>query len=188
MTKFFIIHGTEGNPNGNWFPWLKEQLEKFSHTVFVPEFSTPENQSLEIWMRDFEYYFHLIDDDSILIGHSLGSAFILNILERLSLPKPVKACFLVAGFIGLLGNKHYDDLNRTFTDKKFDWNKIRKNCGKFYVISSDNDPYVPLEKGEEISGYLKTELIVIPNGGHLNSESGYTKFELLLDYINKDLE
>lgn len=187
MTQIFIIHGTEGSPESNWFPWLKEELENLSHLVFVPKFSTPEGQNLNNWLKEFEYYIHLINDDTIFIGHSLGSAFILNILEKLSLPKPIKACFLVAGFIGLLGNNHYDELIKTFTDKKFDWDKIINNCNKFYVISSDNDPYLPSEKGRELAKNLKTELINIPNAGHINAEFGFTKFDLLLNYLKKEI-
>ncbi|MBU4141279.1 hypothetical protein KKE99_00155, partial [Patescibacteria group bacterium] len=26
--RIFIIHGWEGAPESNWFPWLKKQLEK----------------------------------------------------------------------------------------------------------------------------------------------------------------
>jgi hypothetical protein len=45
--KFFIIHGTCGEPDGNWFPWLKQKLEEQGHEVVVPDFPGIENQSLE---------------------------------------------------------------------------------------------------------------------------------------------
>lgn len=185
MAKIFIIHGTEGSPQGNWFPWLKSELKTLGHTVFVPEFPTPENQSLDSWMKVFEDYFNVIDEDTILVGHSLGPAFILSILEKIN--TPVKACFLVAGFIGLLDNPHFDELNKTFTTKDFGWEKIRNNCKKFYVINAEDDPYVPLIKGKELANNLKTELITLKNAGHINTEFGFTEFPQLLEYIKKEI-
>ena len=41
MANIFIIHGTEGYPEENWFPWLKKELEQKGHIVFVPQFPTP---------------------------------------------------------------------------------------------------------------------------------------------------
>ena len=75
--KFVIIHGAYGNPSENWIPWLRESLEKLGE-VIVPEFPTPEGQSLENWRNVFDSS----DENTILIGHSLGPAFILDILER----------------------------------------------------------------------------------------------------------
>lgn len=186
MTKIFIIHGTEGSPEVNWFPWLKQELEKLGHTVFVPEFPTPENQSLDNWLKFFGGYEKEINRDSIIVGHSLGPAFILNFLERTN--RKIKACFLVAGFTGLLGNEHFDNLNRTFTDKQFNWNKIKENCEKFYVINSENDPYVPLEKGKELADKLEVELTILSEAGHINSEAGFIKFEKLLNMIKEELK
>ena len=40
-TNVFIFHGTEGYPEENWFPWLKEKLEAKGYKVFVPQFPTP---------------------------------------------------------------------------------------------------------------------------------------------------
>ncbi|GEM_PF-2655798 len=96
--KVFLIHGAYGHPEENWFPWLKQQLEASGWTVFTPTFPTPENQSLESWKKAFAPYLSKIDEQSILVGHSLGPAFILSILEDLNFQIP--ACFFVAGFTG----------------------------------------------------------------------------------------
>ena len=37
MTKVFLIHGSHGSPEENWFPWLKQELEKAGLEVIVPE-------------------------------------------------------------------------------------------------------------------------------------------------------
>ena len=95
MTNVFIIHGAYGHPKENWFPWLKSELEKLDCRVFIPQFPTPEDQSLETWLKVFEEYKQYLDEDSVVVGHSLGPAFLLDILEKLD--KPVKATFFVSG-------------------------------------------------------------------------------------------
>lgn len=185
--KIFIIHGSYGNPKENWFPWLKQELEKEGHTVFVPKFPTPEGQNLKNWMFEFQagMYYSMLDEDSVIIGHSLGPAFILSVPEKLEIPKPVKACFFVAGFLGLLDNSEVDEINRTFVEKDFNWEKIKKNCEKFFIYNSDNDPYVPLEKAKDLAEKLGSELKIIKGAGHFNEKAGYTEFQTLLKDIRK---
>ena len=122
--KFFLIHGVCGNPEKNWFPWLKNELEKLGHEVIVPAFPTPEGQSLDSWMKVFDEYIDKVDSETIFIGHSLGAPFILSILEKINIK--VKACFFAAGFIGLMGFP-LDEVNKTLTDKKFNWDKIKES-------------------------------------------------------------
>jgi uncharacterized protein len=185
MTNIIIIHGTGGNPEGNWFPWLKSELEKLDCRVFVPKFPTPENQSLENWLKVFKEYKQNLNENSIVVGHSLGPAFLLNVLENLD--SPIKCAYFVSGFTGLISNPEFDELNKTFAVREFDWDKIKNNCKKFVVINSDNDPYVPLEKGKELAQNLDTELITLENAGHINKESGHTKFNLLFEKIKEQL-
>ena len=181
-----IIHGSFGSPEENWFPWLKEELEKLGHQVFVPVFPTPEGQSLDAWMKVFEEYRQYLDKETILVGHSLGPAFILNVLEGVN--KSVKASFFVAGFVGNLNNPEFDELNRSFADRVFDWEKIKKNGGKFFVFCSDNDPYVPVEKAKELAKKLGIEAEMIKEAGHFNENAGYTKFPMLLKKITEVVE
>lgn len=178
MKHAFIIHGAYGNPNENWFQWLKKELENSGYGAYVPKFPTPINQTLEKWLNVFEKYKNRMDESSIVIGHSLGAAFLLNLLEF----KKAKAAFFVSGIGGKVDNKYWEGM-RTFADKKFDWKKIRENCPHFFVYHSDNDPYIPLSHAEALAKNLKTKVILIKGAGHFNKDSGYTKFERLLEDI-----
>lgn len=183
--NFFIIHGVYANPEANWFPWLKKELEAQGYEVIVPKFPTPLDQSLESWFRVISQYENKISEETILIGHSLGAAFILTYLERTN--KKIKAAILAAGFHKLLGSQ-YDEINKTFVDKQFDWEKIKQSCGKFFVFASNNDSYIPLEIGQDLAKNLNAELNIVSNGGHLNKEAGYDDFPLLLKTIIIEIE
>lgn len=183
MSKIIMIHGAYGNPEENWFPWLKEELERLGHDVHVPKFPTPEGQTLESWRAVFEPYMDGIDEGTILVGHSLGPAFLLDVLERVE--RPVSAAFFVSGFIGLLGNPDFDSINKTFVDRGFDWKTIRGNCRKFFIFHSDDDPYVPLEKAKELAEKLGVEVEMVKGAGHFNEGSGYTRFGLLFQRIKE---
>lgn len=176
--NIIIIHGTEGSPNGNWFPWLKSELEKLGYKVYVPEFPTPENQSVTNWNKVLKERVPIIDESTVLIGHSCGATYILHILEQLNLS--VFQSVFISGFIDNLDNNHFDTLNKTFINHNFDWEKIIKNAGKITIFHGNNDPYVPMNIAKNLSEKLKTKINIIPNGGHLNDEFGYTQFPALL--------
>jgi len=179
------IHGAYGSPEENWIPWLKKELENLGCKVFVPKFPTPKNQTLNNWFKVFKKYEKYLNEDTILIGHSLGPAFILRILDRLN--KPVKASFFVAGFISKLNNPDFDEINKTFLQKKFNWKKIKQNCENFFVFYSDNDPYVPDGEAKKLALNLNIEPILIKNAGHFNEETGYLRFPLLLKMLKNNL-
>lgn len=184
MKTVFIFHGTGGNPEGNWFPWLKEKLEKNGLQVIVPRFSTPENQSLEAWFKVLDQYKKEINENTIFIGHSLGGMFLLKVLERLD--KPVRAAFFISAPIGVRPIKYYDS-DYSFAHFIFDWPNIIKKAEYFTVYHSDNDPYVCLKNGKELAKQLRVNLKFISQAGHLNAESGWTKFDKLLQDVNKML-
>lgn len=35
--NYIIIHGSFGSKDGNWFPWLKRQLESKENRIDVPQ-------------------------------------------------------------------------------------------------------------------------------------------------------
>lgn len=180
---FIIIHGTLGKPEGHWFPWLKKELEQEGHKVFLPRFPTPEGQTLKNWLAVLNSLPVEFDENLILVGHSSAPAVILRKLKEIE--KPVFAIFLVSGFLGSVGNEEYDKLNASFFKTPFNWTKIRKNARHIFVYNSDNDPYVPLEKGGELARNLGVKLKILKNAGHINSESGFYQFPQLLKDIKR---
>lgn len=184
MREVLIFHGTGGSPKGNWFPWLKKELEEKDYQVFVPQFPHPKDHHLPDWLGVLKEYDRHINEKTILIGHSLGGLFLLRVLERLS--KPVYAAFLVATPVGVRPILYYDS-DEKFSGFRFDWEKIRKGAKHFTAYHSDNDPYISLGNGEELAKQLGVKLTFIPKAGHINAESGYTKFDQILRDIEKIL-
>ncbi len=180
MKTAFIIHGTSGHPQENWFPWLKSELEKIGYAAVVPQFPTPENQTLENWFSVFDKNSAGYVESSILIGHSLGGAFALRIIEKYNVT--IHAAYFVAAPIGVRPIQNYKG-DFPFIGHPFDWELIRSRARKFFIFHSDNDPFVSLGNGELLAEELGTELTFIPNAGHFNSASGYETFPELLEAI-----
>ena len=181
MKNAVIIHGTKGNPESNWFPWLQKELIALGYSVNVPEMPTPIGQSLINWKDTFKDKVGGFNSDTVLIGHSVGAVFIMRLLEEIDCV--ISTTILVSPFTGELGIGDYDLLNSSFVKDDFNYAKIKKNGGRLFLLCGDNDPYVPLEQPKNISSGLGVEPIIISGGGHLNSESGYNFFPELLKFL-----
>lgn len=179
--RFVLVHGAYGNPEENWFPWLRSRLEENGAEVEVPTLPTPEGQELERWIQAFDEQVAELDEWTVLIGHSIAVAFILRKLERIE--SEIKAAFLVSGFGEPLGLDEFDPINASFVEGDFDWRRIRSNCSRFFLYNSDNDPYVPLRLGREVADNLDANFTVVKNGGHINASAGFTKFPALFDDV-----
>ncbi len=178
MKNAVIIHGWGADSKSNWFPWLKTELEKQGIRISVPDFPNSQNPVLSEWLHYFEKNVQ-VDQNTILIGHSLGVSFILHLLEHLPPNKKIKAAFLVATFDRSLAIPEIEN----FVDKPFNWQKIKTLCKKFFVINSDNDPYIPIEIGENLAKNLDTKLIIEHNGEHLSNPDGMLGYPKLLEHI-----
>ncbi|MFH1670913.1 MAG: alpha/beta fold hydrolase [Patescibacteria group bacterium] len=205
MRNVFIFHGTGGYPKENWFPWLKSELERLGCKVHIPQFPTPDNQTTETWFDVLDEYRKFLNEETILIGHSLGGAFLLRFLEESTsfvpltceeLNEPsgttdvkktkIAAAFIIAAPVGVTRTMFWDG-DKPFISHLFNWDAIKANCRHFCVFHSDDDPYVPLENGRDCAKQLEVDLNFIPNAGHFNAESGYSEFAELLEEVQKIL-
>ena len=181
--RVIVLHGAHGGPDTNWFPWLHTELERAGIEVARPRFPTPQGQSLDAWFEIYDRTVALLAPAPIiLVGHSLGATMALRLLERAA--EPFSGLFLAAGFIGALGLPDYDPINASFFVKPFDWNGINERKGSACrTWAGDDDPYVPLSRSRELADHVGAPLEVIPGGGHLNGETGFTSFPQIRDAI-----
>ena len=202
--KFVIFHGSFGNVNGNWFPWLKSELEKLNQQVILEQFPIDDyevitrqghlvpskNQNLSNWLKTFKKNVQPkinCEDKLVFIGHSLGDVFILHLIDKYNLK--LEAGIFVSPFLTLLNEKdiwQFDHVNGSFYKTDFGFKKLKEFIKKPYVIYGDDDPYVNVKHPVNFAKKLDSKAIVIKNGKHLNEESGYTKFPLILE-LCKDL-
>ena len=87
--RVFIIHGWEGTPDSNWFPWLKNELEKKGFAVAAPQMPNAVCPKMGEWLAYLQKIVGKPDENTFFVGHSLGSIAILRYFE--SLPDQEKA-------------------------------------------------------------------------------------------------
>lgn len=179
----YVIHGWTGNPNNDWFPWIKKELEDMDLKVIIPVMPDTNNPSCQKWVD------HLIKtvkkpySHSFLVGHSLGCIAILRFLETIVEDEKVGGTLLVAGFGHDLNYEGYNNELVSFFDKPILWDKIRKHCNKFVSIHSDNDPWVPIEHSNIFKEKLAAQTHIEHNMSHFHQEAGITEVPFVLTQI-----
>ena len=179
--RVFVIHGYGASPKDNWFPWLKEELEKKGFDVSVPQMPDTDNPTLGKWLPHLRNLVGPCNGNDFFVGHSLGTITILKYLESLSKREKAGGAVLVGGFSESIG---FEKLS-SFTEKPLDYEKIKKSVGKIIAIHSTDDRSVPYKFGEIIRDKLGAELITMHGAGHINHQKGYFKLPEVLDAVQK---
>ena len=174
--KALVLHCWYGAPKDNWYPWLKTELEKKGYQVEVPELPTMKADlpDMELQLKTIE---GLVNDDTIVIGHSLGAVLALRLAEI----RKYKRMILVSGW-------DFDDLtseHQKFWKNKMDHQKIKENVKDIIVVTSDNDLYFSPFQVEEMSKRLDAKLISVKGAGHFTTDKfGIDKLPEVLEFFD----
>ncbi len=183
MKNAVILHGTMGSPNGNWFQWLKGELEAKGLFVWLPQLPHPEQPSLR---AEADYVYAScpfpIDEDTLIVGHSSGAILAL-ILAQESKAK-------IGGIVAVSvfhDNSLKWEANNSLFDVPFEWQAIRENVDRLLFVHSDTDPYVPLKQAQFVADHCKAQMLVLPNQGHFNLEQSqeYSAFPKLIEIMEE---
>ena len=153
--NFLILHGYTGRADKIFIPWLKRELESRGFDVQAPQMPNTDHP------KEDEQVGHVlqnckVDEHTIIVGHSLGAAIAMKVVERIR--RPIAGLVLVAP---VREPEFYVREKNPFL-KAFRWSYdhalIKKYTG-FRVILSDT-----LEKGkrgkyiEHLSGTISAPI------------------------------
>ena len=98
MREILFIHcaGPQGYHEGSNFlvRYLREKLGEDYDVVF-PEMPDNEDPHYKKWKGRIKKELNAVDDDLILVGHSLGGSVILKYLSEENIRKPIAGLFLI---------------------------------------------------------------------------------------------
>lgn len=202
--QYLIMHGSYGSPEENWFRWLEKQLVEHGSTVLLDQFPVDDwdtvtgigqekinnyipRESLESWEKAFvkQILPKLKNTPTTFIGHSIAPIFMLHMLNKYDF-KFEKAIF-VSPFFNIPDRPaiwQFYPVNKTFYGSDFNFDKIRHQIGKSYVVYGDNDPYVPATEPPLFAEKIGAEIHVMPGGGHCGSS--FKEFPILIDLIQQN--
>ena len=185
MKKVYIIHGWGGYSEEGWFPWLKKELEAkgFEATVFeMPESQIPK---IETWVKYLEDNIQDPDEETVLVGHSIGCQTILRYLEKLPLGVKVGKLILVAPWF-VISNLKEEELPvaKPWEEIPIDEKNVLSHViSRIVAIFSDNDPFVSSSNQEIFSKEYEAEIIVQHKKGHFFGNDGVNELPVVLEKI-----
>jgi predicted alpha/beta hydrolase family esterase len=103
MKNYIILHGSFGSKDGNWFPWLKKELEGRNLKVDVPQMPVGVgNQNFENWSKIMNEL--NINDNTTIIAHSIAPIFVCKylIINKIKVKKLIVNWILYMKMIILL--------------------------------------------------------------------------------------
>lgn len=183
--RFTLIHGFNASPEGNFLPWLKEELEAKGHEVRVPELPLQRGEALEMQplLELMEEKIGVLDQDDILLGHSLGGALAVRYLEYVELKSTPRALVLVAA----PWKVNHPDLRSLFmTD--LDYDVVPWKASEFVVVHSPDDSLVPFDHAQKWVDVLKARLVDADGNGHYMDAQYPALLETLHDLATRPVE
>ncbi len=184
MKRAFIFHGWGGNPNGGFKPWLKRELEKQGYQVVVPVMPDTEQPNMGEWLSTMQAAIGKPDEETVLIGHSLGGLAIFHYLQALPEGVRLGKAILVAPVVNTIMNMSDAEamIARPWLEARLDDNKIRRHSKKMTAFFSDNDQFIPVESEQVMKSY-GAKTIMMHAMGHFDDEAGIKEVPYVVEEI-----
>jgi len=188
MKRVFIIHGWDGFPEEGWFPWAKKELENNGFEVQVPTMPNKSEPKIEEWVPFLQKLIEKPDENTYLIGHSIGCQAILRYLAGLQSDVKLGGAVFVAGWVKkLIGVYDKDEIEiaRPWVETPIDFENVKKHTKNIVAVFSDNDEFVSLDNVDAFKEKLGAKTFLEHEKGHINGEAGIKELPVVLEELLK---
>lgn len=177
-----IVHGYTASPAANWFPWLADTLAAAGARVDVPAMPDPMTPEPIAWAAALHAVAPSVDNNTFLVGHSLGCIAVLRHLLALPADSCAGGIVLVSGFDRTL--ETLPELS-AFTAGEIDHTEVRRRTLGRASIFSDNDFIVSPAASRDLAASLDTTVEVVQDGGHFLDREGFTRLPQAMDALSR---
>lgn len=186
--KFVILHGTDADHTKHWFPWLKTELEKLGHEVWVPDLPGADRPNIQRY-NEFLTSSGFDFNNAVIIGHSSGAVAILGLLPALPPDTKINTAILVGAFTKRLSESPSWEMLRELFDAPFDFEAIKQKADTVIFVHSEDDPISPIDQAEYLCQQTVGEMIRFNGLGHFTTrlDPRFKEFPELLDVINQKI-
>lgn len=126
-------------PKKDWKDTLQEKLGD-DFVVYAPQMPNKQNAQYEEWKILFEKVIALVDENSILIGHSMGGIFLAKYLSENKIHKKIQKTFLISAPFSDEGMVHESLCSFV---REGSLSNLEKQAGEVYLYHSEDDMVVP---------------------------------------------
>lgn len=175
--RAFIIHGWDGTPEHGWYLWLKSELETNGFEAYCPQMPDTATPKIETWVPFISQLIGQPDENTYLIGHSIGCQTIIHYLNTLPENAKFGGVLFIAGYVENnidLSEDTIEDQNlyQTWAQTPINFEKVKSHLNKSVAIFSDNDYYVLLDNAKIFEERFGSKTIVLHNMGHFTEDDG----------------
>jgi predicted alpha/beta hydrolase family esterase len=159
--KIVIVPCFEENPFSHWYQWLAARL-RHAGEIVVLDMPRPRQPRLPEWVGMLG---KRIGDPSstTVIGHSIGGNTALHYAGSLAASgRELGGLILVA-----TARSYSHDALQSFDCHGLNFSAIRQAVRNMLLVSSPNDPHIPLNESKELHQALSTPMMVVHQDGHL---------------------
>jgi serine hydrolase len=174
MKQVYIIHSRGAGPRDHWYPYVASALEEAGFAVHVPQMPDPEAPKQSAWMEALASHISIINENTYLIGHSVGCQAALRLLGSLEPGQRAGGVVLVAGWVSVPNwegrTEEQKAILNDWLNPPLDLKSLAGRSNHFTAIFSDNDPFVPKENWAACEKELHAKVIVKHSAGHFEGE------------------